>query len=119
MAFTIRILKNKEIEDLKIFQVLNNVVVFDRNTFSKIHNSRKTLSPFEIKKGQKKGDALSPTLFNLALERVIEETLNNKGMDIIGNITLLAYTDDIVVFGESKTDSISSTIDFLEKNKKI
>lgn len=51
-------------------------------------------SPFMIDNGFKRGDAMFPVLFNIALDRVIRkiprtETLNRDGENI-----LIAYADD-------------------------
>jgi hypothetical protein len=52
----------------------------------------------------KQRDALSPTLLNIVLERVIRDMQEKRNMEILGCTTLLAYTDDIVIFGESRMD---------------
>lgn len=44
----------------------------------------------QIKNGLRQGYVQSLKLFNLALEKVIKESLNNKEMDVIGNSTLIA-----------------------------
>lgn len=44
---------------------------------------------------------------------------DNKEMDVIGNNILLAYADDTVVLGESKTDLITSTLKLLEKSENM
>jgi len=56
-----------------------------------------TSESFEFKTGLKQGDALSPVLFNLAVEKVIRPTRMRQGMDILCNSTLLTYADDIVI----------------------
>jgi len=54
--------------------------------------------------GFKQGDALSPALFNLAVEKVIRDMQKNREMKVLVR-TLLAYVDDIVIFGgESKVE---------------
>jgi hypothetical protein len=54
---------------------------------------------FECKAGLRQGDALSPVLFNLALEKVVRNIQDSKEMDVIGTHTLLAYADDIILLG--------------------
>lgn len=100
----------------KLLRLIRNC---SSNIFCKIRYLEETSSSFEVKKGLRQGDAFSPEFFNLALERVIRETRNIKEMDVIGNNTLLAYADDIVIFGESKTDLISNTIDLVENSEKM
>ncbi|KAL4104510.1 hypothetical protein QTP88_019805 [Uroleucon formosanum] len=59
---------------------------------------------FECKTGLRQGDALSPVLFNLALEKVARSATDTEEMDVIGTHTLLAYADDIIILGKSKLD---------------
>jgi len=74
-----------------------------------------TSTQFEVRNGLRQGDALSPTLFNLALERVISEMQNSREMEMLGGNTLLAYADDIVILGESKAELTTSTLNLLKK----
>jgi len=58
---------------------------------------------------------LFTALFDLTLESVVREVRNNKKIDVIGKNTWLAYANDIVFFGEYKSDLILSTIGIGEK----
>jgi hypothetical protein len=65
-----------------------------------------------VENGLKQGDALSPLLFNFALEyanRRVQE--NQTGLKIIGTHQLLAYTDDVNLLGDK--------IGIIEKNTEI
>jgi hypothetical protein len=53
-------------------------------------------------------DALSPVLFNLALEQVIRDTCEKREMELVGMNTLLAYADDLVILGTSINEVINS-----------
>lgn len=91
----------------KLVRLVRN---FNSNTFCKIRYLGKISSFFQVKKDLRQGNALFPTLFNLALAIIIRKMRNIKEMDVTGKNTLLAYADNIIIFGESKTDLLSNTI---------
>ena len=67
---------------------------------------------FHIHNGLRQGDALSPLLFNFALEYVVkklEET--REGLSLNGQIQMLSYADDIDIIGDNK--------ETVEKNTEI
>jgi hypothetical protein len=62
---------------------------------------------FSVETGLRQGDALSPTLFNTALESVEREVLDDGTGLKIGEghqITLAAYADNIIIVGETEED---------------
>lgn len=58
---------------------------------------------FEIRKGVKQGDVLSPLIFNLVLEKAIRQITINPGGTIYNRqLQMLAYADDVVLIGRRK-----------------
>jgi len=59
--------------------------------------------PATVRTGLRQGDALSPILFNLILEKVIRATHCNNGI-VLGNsnINILVYADDIAILGDTE-----------------
>ncbi|KAL4097110.1 hypothetical protein QTP88_021942 [Uroleucon formosanum] len=76
---------------------------------------------FMINTGLKQGDALSPILFNIALE-VVRNALNTGiGVKLQESktIKLIAYTDDIVLLSESESDFQSMTESLMDESKQM
>ncbi|KAL4126538.1 hypothetical protein QTP88_010759 [Uroleucon formosanum] len=58
----------------------------------------------QVTTGLRQGDAISPVLFNIVLEKVVREAaLDKEGVKLgENNIGILAYADDIVLMADSK-----------------
>jgi len=76
---------------------------------------------FEVITGLKQGDALSPILFNIALEKVIRSVQSNKLGINIGKTTLdvLDFADDLNLVGENKEMTVRNTKTLIQEAKKI
>jgi len=78
---------------------------------------------FTVNTGVRQGDALSPVLFNIALESVVREILQNEPQGLnIGQgkqISLVAYADYIVVITETEYSLKRTTEILIAAAKKI
>jgi hypothetical protein len=67
---------------------------------------------FPIQNGLKQGDALSPLLFNFALDCAIRKVQENQvGLKVNGTHQLLAYADDVNLL-EDNIDTIKKNSNF-------
>ena len=65
-------------------------------TYSRVRVGKNLSGMFPIRNGLKQGDALSPLLFNFALEYAIRRVqVNQNGLKLNGTHQLLAYVDHI------------------------
>jgi len=74
-------------------------------TYSKVRVGKNVSDRFPIRNGLKQGDALTPMLFNFALEYAIRRVqVNQDGLKLTGTHQLLAYADDVnILVGSTHT----------------
>ncbi len=76
---------------------------------------------FEVQSGVRQGDTMSPTLFNYAIDFVLEHALRSSHDVLLGenvNLIDLTYADDIALLGDS-TKAIQSALNNIERFLKV
>ena len=83
-------------------KLINLIKATMENSEIKIKIANSTSKPFKVTSGLRQGDALSPILFNLFLEKVVRDMNISEGVNLgQSKIGLLAYADDIAILGDN------------------
>lgn len=70
----------------------------------------KNSKTFEVITGLRQGDALSPTLLNVALDKVVRSLPVHRGIELFRSKTILAYADDIMTIGRSREEILQKRL---------
>ena len=102
-------------------KLINMCKLCIQDTYSKVRIKGKTSAAFKNKTGLKQGDALSPLLFNIALQKIINKLkLTPAGINIKEErINIMAYADDIILIGESELEIRELIIELEENAREI
>jgi len=87
------------------------------NTHYTVRVDNTMSTPFTVDTGMKQGDAMSPILFNQALEKVVRELQCLRNSQVVNSdrgLRLLGFADDLDIIGNSLID-IANASKELEK----
>jgi len=104
-----------------LIKLVNLIKVSAMNTEIKVQVGNSLSTAAQVRIGLRQGDALSPILFNLALEKVVQSTCFEQSEVQIGEtkVGFLAYADDLALLAENKEELTEQIQKLLEIAKRV
>ena len=95
--------------------------IYDKPTANIILNGGK-VKAFSLRSGTRKGCSPSPLLFNIVLEVLATEIIEEqeiKGIQVKKEVKLLLFADDMIVYIENPEDSIRKLLELISEFSKV
>lgn len=111
-----RILQNKHVPH----DIVNIIRELNHETSTRVSTKTGLTKDIPTPTGIRQGDSLSPQLFNMIMDDIIEELKTTKGYKLTtGEIKIICYADDAVIMAESEDDLQRLLFKFHTKAKKL
>lgn len=105
----------RTLESLGVPTKLSNLIMaLQEGNITQIQSSKRKTKPIQINRGVLQGSPLSPALFNIATDHIVEELSEKHLAEKYGflldkkqpNLTIMSFADDTVIFGKNPEAAI-------------